>query len=314
MALGLGQNWKRVRCVVHVGRGDPSSICQMIGRCGRGDNNPGLGIMFVETNRRSGKNKIIDFVEPFKQSDDDRMDALGYIPLDQDDPNVRTEKLREEEKNFTTCLCSNCDPEGAKNLVEGFKYLTTDNFAENITSRNLLFDIPVSMVVPKATTTQSPVKADTGKEPLDEELETFAEFLVSEFAQFHYTQINPEYSEFEPEEHFAIFEAQRVVVGFCGGVSNKVLEDLVGGGAHDTQMVHLLERLKEYTGKASYLDYVRQLEVEREQAEEEKRKKVAARNEATLERRRQKAEETKRKNVEKAEANKRQRLMSRTKN
>ncbi|OAV92503.1 hypothetical protein PTTG_01171 [Puccinia triticina 1-1 BBBD Race 1] len=34
MALGLGQNWKRVRCVVHVGRGNPSSICQMIGGCG----------------------------------------------------------------------------------------------------------------------------------------------------------------------------------------------------------------------------------------------------------------------------------------
>ncbi|OAV86402.1 hypothetical protein PTTG_29928 [Puccinia triticina 1-1 BBBD Race 1] len=31
MALGLGQNWKRVRSVVHVGRGDPASISQMIG-------------------------------------------------------------------------------------------------------------------------------------------------------------------------------------------------------------------------------------------------------------------------------------------
>ncbi|KAA1124043.1 ATP-dependent DNA helicase sgs1 [Puccinia graminis f. sp. tritici] len=26
MALGLGQNWKRVRCVIHMGRGDPASM------------------------------------------------------------------------------------------------------------------------------------------------------------------------------------------------------------------------------------------------------------------------------------------------
>jgi superfamily II DNA helicase RecQ len=32
MALGLGQNWKRVWCVFHMGRGDPANIAQMIGR------------------------------------------------------------------------------------------------------------------------------------------------------------------------------------------------------------------------------------------------------------------------------------------
>ncbi|KAH9442979.1 hypothetical protein Pst134EB_027329 [Puccinia striiformis f. sp. tritici] len=57
MALGLGQNWKRVRMVVHLGRGDPAAICQMIGRCGR-DGRPGLAIMFVEKNRRNGKNRV----------------------------------------------------------------------------------------------------------------------------------------------------------------------------------------------------------------------------------------------------------------
>ncbi|KNE86899.1 hypothetical protein PSTG_19732, partial [Puccinia striiformis f. sp. tritici PST-78] len=35
MALGLGQNWTRVRSVIHMGRGDPSAVGQMIGRCGR---------------------------------------------------------------------------------------------------------------------------------------------------------------------------------------------------------------------------------------------------------------------------------------
>jgi superfamily II DNA helicase RecQ len=31
MALGLGQNWKRVRSVAHMARGNPASIGQMIG-------------------------------------------------------------------------------------------------------------------------------------------------------------------------------------------------------------------------------------------------------------------------------------------
>jgi superfamily II DNA helicase RecQ len=30
MALGLGQNLKRVRCVIHMGRGDPAAIVQMV--------------------------------------------------------------------------------------------------------------------------------------------------------------------------------------------------------------------------------------------------------------------------------------------
>ncbi|EHS62947.1 uncharacterized protein PGTG_22744 [Puccinia graminis f. sp. tritici CRL 75-36-700-3] len=63
MALGLGQNWKRVRSVVHVGQGDPASICQMIGRCGRGGS-PGLAILFVEANQRSGKNTVDEFANP----------------------------------------------------------------------------------------------------------------------------------------------------------------------------------------------------------------------------------------------------------
>ncbi|KNE90859.1 hypothetical protein PSTG_15725, partial [Puccinia striiformis f. sp. tritici PST-78] len=55
MALGLGQNWKRVRKVVHMGKGDPASTSQMIGRCGR-DGRPGLAVLFVEKTRRKGKN------------------------------------------------------------------------------------------------------------------------------------------------------------------------------------------------------------------------------------------------------------------
>ncbi|KNE88330.1 hypothetical protein PSTG_18270, partial [Puccinia striiformis f. sp. tritici PST-78] len=63
MALGLGQNWTRVRSVIHMGRGDPSAVGQMIGRCGR-DGRPGLAIIFVEKTRTGGKNKVSQFVSP----------------------------------------------------------------------------------------------------------------------------------------------------------------------------------------------------------------------------------------------------------
>jgi len=61
MALGLGQNWKQVRLVSHMGSGDPASIGQMIGRCGR-DGKQGLAVMFVEKTRRGGKNHLKQFV------------------------------------------------------------------------------------------------------------------------------------------------------------------------------------------------------------------------------------------------------------
>jgi superfamily II DNA helicase RecQ len=80
MALGLGQNWKRVRMVAHMGRGDPASICQMIGRCGR-DGSSGLAVMFMEKTRRGGKNRLEQFARDAPQNDLDRMDALAITPL-----------------------------------------------------------------------------------------------------------------------------------------------------------------------------------------------------------------------------------------
>jgi superfamily II DNA helicase RecQ len=42
LALGMGQNWKRVQSLITMGRADPSATCQMIGWCGR-DGKPGFG-------------------------------------------------------------------------------------------------------------------------------------------------------------------------------------------------------------------------------------------------------------------------------
>jgi superfamily II DNA helicase RecQ len=80
MALGLGQNWKRVCRVFHMGRGDPSSICQMMGCCGR-DGKPGIAVLFMEPKRWFGINNTNAVTKPNKQLDDTRMDCLAITPM-----------------------------------------------------------------------------------------------------------------------------------------------------------------------------------------------------------------------------------------
>jgi superfamily II DNA helicase RecQ len=80
MALGLGQNLMQVRMVIHLDQGDPASIGQMVGRCGRGGR-PGLALMFMEPMRKKGKNCVDDFQDMSKQDDDKHMDALAVKPV-----------------------------------------------------------------------------------------------------------------------------------------------------------------------------------------------------------------------------------------
>lgn len=80
LALGLGQNWKRVRRVIIVGLQSPGNFVQMAGRSGR-DGRRGLGILLVEQKRTHGKNDIADFKTPTVMSDDDRMDALAITTV-----------------------------------------------------------------------------------------------------------------------------------------------------------------------------------------------------------------------------------------
>ncbi|POV99132.1 hypothetical protein PSHT_13634 [Puccinia striiformis] len=274
MALGLGQNWKRVQRVVHLGRGDPSSICQMIGRCGRGEDNPGLGIMLVETNRRKGKNNVSDFPNhnAFKSgyipSDDDRMDALaitpvclriafsidntlGYVPLS------TAERDREIDNNFSKCLCSNFTPPP-----------------------------------PKVTKPRSCINKKTGKKPLDGELENLAAALVEGFSEYHVSQINHTYSEFKSRKHFGIFDARRMALAYHNGFSMEQVEKVIGGEAIDGQMKFLQTELETYVKSRPFLNYLDDLkkgkgnvgtskraELARKQAKEKKaadtRKKAA---------------------------------------
>ncbi|KAA1133636.1 ATP-dependent DNA helicase sgs1 [Puccinia graminis f. sp. tritici] len=144
MALGLGQNWKRVRMVAHMGRGDPAAICQMIGRCGR-DGKSGLAVMFVEKTRRGGKNRVDQFDRKAPQNDLDRMDALaitplclrvafamdnkvGYVPLWPDDPNYLNEVAHQEMAGMPACRCSNCAPEDSARLMKHLIYANSSNF------------------------------------------------------------------------------------------------------------------------------------------------------------------------------------------
>lgn len=80
LALGLGQNWTFIRRVIVVGRMDPSTSGQMLGRTGR-DGRTGLAIMLVESTRRNGKNQVADFTDPFNMTDNDRMDAIAITKI-----------------------------------------------------------------------------------------------------------------------------------------------------------------------------------------------------------------------------------------
>ncbi|PLW18536.1 hypothetical protein PCANC_16183 [Puccinia coronata f. sp. avenae] len=150
MALGLGQNWTHVRSVVHMGQGDPSAICQMIGCCGR-DGKPGLAILFVEKTRTNGKNSISQFKAGVDQSDDDRMDALavtpvclriafavdnlyGYIPLSTQDDVYQVEMARKKSQGFVGCRCSNCLPAEASRLMKHMGNLSIDIFDDVVLS------------------------------------------------------------------------------------------------------------------------------------------------------------------------------------
>ena len=63
-----------------MGRGDPASIVQMVGRSGR-NGKPGLGLLFMEPSRKKGKNSVDNFERGSIQDDDTQMDALAITTL-----------------------------------------------------------------------------------------------------------------------------------------------------------------------------------------------------------------------------------------
>ncbi|KAA1098389.1 ATP-dependent DNA helicase sgs1 [Puccinia graminis f. sp. tritici] len=206
MALGLGQNWKRVRMVAHMGRGDPASICQMIGRCGR-DGKAGLAVMFVEKTRRGGKNRIEQFVRGEPQNDLDRMDAMaitplclrvafamdntdGYVPLWADDPNYLQEVARQEKAGMCACRCSNCETEKSDRLLEHLVHANLSNF-------DSILDDTFSTSQPYNLRHKYPQKKTTMRkrkftEADDQEISDFSARLVGDLSQHYDDHIAPE--------------------------------------------------------------------------------------------------------------------------
>ncbi|OAV87061.1 hypothetical protein PTTG_10350 [Puccinia triticina 1-1 BBBD Race 1] len=221
----------------------------MIGRCGRGGN-AGLAILFVEPVRRNGKNNVPDFTNHEVQNDDDRMDALaitpvclrvcfaidnmlGYIPLSNEDPNVKREIAREVYVRFTPCKCSNCrilTPEAVSRLI----HVTQNSFDDSIIDPERIpvieFNIPFQRV-------QSEVVYRISKGPLTNCLEDLSKFLVAEFDSYFYRHFDREVTRHRPHKFFNIeYKARAFVTASEDSQPFNILERLIGKEAIDGQI------------------------------------------------------------------------------
>ncbi|KAA1071121.1 hypothetical protein PGTUg99_017459 [Puccinia graminis f. sp. tritici] len=274
MALGLGQNLKRVRCVVHMGRGDPAAIGQMVGRCGR-DGNVGLGLLFMEPTRKNGRNALAEFGTGLDQDDDARMDALavtnvclriamnldnklGYIPLEPNDPKVLQERLREESLGFTKCKCSSCAPEEAMSLIKVIQQVTVSNF-------DSLLEAPSLVVKDSRIVTMTRKRRKNGHKGtclyprhVAEDLELH---LLNSFEEFYYDYLGPR-PEFPPAVFFGRAEAAAIVGSIdqirAGGTTNlELLERVIGGQVFIGQIEALDGGLTEWTSGPVYQHHLR---------------------------------------------------------
>ncbi|KAH9815537.1 P-loop containing nucleoside triphosphate hydrolase protein [Melampsora americana] len=145
-ALGLGQNWKRVRRVIIAGQTDPMEVLQMAGRAGR-DRRPAVAILLVKPLPPDVKNSILELSDPTDQNDDQRMHAMaitevclrvsfsvllhyGYIPLLKESQTVITETQRQTDAGMTPCICSNCHPKATDYFIAQQPVLTESNFTK----------------------------------------------------------------------------------------------------------------------------------------------------------------------------------------
>ncbi|EHS64105.1 uncharacterized protein PGTG_20806 [Puccinia graminis f. sp. tritici CRL 75-36-700-3] len=291
MALGLGQNWKRVRCVIHMGRGDPANICQMIGRCGR-DGKGGLAILFMESNRKGGKNHPTDFTQATQQSDDDRMDALaitpvclrvalysmdnkyGYIPVSKDDPNYITEVKREQSLNFPLCRCSNCLDEEGNTLIKNLQNLNKHNFDDALMD---CAQFPIIESITKQRTSRS-----VQKDLLTDNLELAATFrlhLINVFKNFYEDRMGTS-GRFTAIELFNEHHANAVITNFPNILKSDDLNTIIGGETIDGQVDLLMDTISKFRDDPMYhkhMDRCRDLQLEAEALKKQKRREYGIR-------------------------------------
>ncbi|EFP80654.2 uncharacterized protein PGTG_06610 [Puccinia graminis f. sp. tritici CRL 75-36-700-3] len=271
MALGLGQNWKRVRSVIHLGRGDPASICQMIGRCGRGGS-PGLALLFVEKSRRGGKNKIEEFTDPTNQTDDERMDALaitpvclricfaidnkvGYVPLSYDDPNATRERAHEIASKFPQCLCSNCEPQKMQSLLDNFRRFRNNNFDLFMENGEDLPEDPLNIPLVRPST-RANFRLGSTKNPLDDVLEDLAGRLVDRFDGMFNETFDVETAEIQAVQMFDIQQARLYALAVKRGLSKLEITRLIGGEMIQGQMDTLQSVVDLYCEGDTYRQYL----------------------------------------------------------
>jgi superfamily II DNA/RNA helicase len=281
MALGLGQNWKRVRTVVHMGCGDPSTISQMIGHCGH-DGRAGLAILFVEPKRMNRKNDVSDFASGRRQLDgDNRMDTFavtllclrvvaavdnmyvhlplvftlkkyikhdndcrnGYIPVLEDDSNYQTEKRQQEHLKFDCCLCSNCNPKAAQKILNRVRLFNHNNF-DNILNNPKIYSFDESESAQAIPKKKRKANKPTSKFS-SEVVEKMAGNLVEEVESF-YRQLVGSNTKTSSWVFFGLVQAKYAVHAFDQIHEPGLLSRTIGGEWFDGQIDHLLEFIDNY--------------------------------------------------------------------
>ncbi|PLW21637.1 hypothetical protein PCANC_03167 [Puccinia coronata f. sp. avenae] len=264
MALGLGQNLKRVRFVIHMGRSDPAAIVQMVGRCGR-DGNVGLGLLFMEPSRKNGRNNVGDFEEGMVQNDDARMDALavtplclrialaldnkiGYIPLLVNDPNYLAEQKREQSLGFAKCKFSNCFPDEAESLMKAIQHVNAHNF-DDILNDPTIIKNNQPIITMKRKRRQNQYGKGSCQYPTNV-AENLEKHLVHQFEMFYIRLLGPK-PEFPASVFFNITQAKAIV-----GLIDQVLqgrdydagriEHLIGGQMFEGQVESLKLSIAEW--------------------------------------------------------------------
>ncbi|KAH9453136.1 hypothetical protein Pst134EB_017068 [Puccinia striiformis f. sp. tritici] len=265
MALGLAQNWKRVRRVITMGQGDPSCIGQMMGRCGR-DGRPGLAILFKEKKRKFGLNSLKAIAKADKEDDNVRMDLsseqlvsavpvclriafsvdnlYGYIPMDRDDPNYLREEICEEAEGFSGT------PEEAELLLECMKITTINNFG-SILDHPKHFPNTDAARTSKKTTTRGGKASDSGPNPV---LDRFAGSLVKNFNLF-FRFWYKEATSFLPSQIFSGLEAHAIANSVDSIKDWCNVEDLIGGEAMDREAEMLYQCVVSFRGGGEFEDY-----------------------------------------------------------
>ncbi|OAV98577.1 hypothetical protein PTTG_11872 [Puccinia triticina 1-1 BBBD Race 1] len=299
MALGLGQNWKRVRCVIHMGRGDPSTISQMMGRCGR-DGRPGLAILFMEPNRKKGKNSVKQFEHGKKQlTDDDRMDAYavtpvclrvanavdnlyGYIPVSKEDPNYLKERSRHVSLKFDPCDCSNCEPEAATQIHNCAHLLRKDNFEDIMSNPSRFMEGMPEYIKPKKKRHQ---KTKYKSRFSESNVKKIADDLVAHFKRF-YTNIFGSKPEYKAEKYFTKTDAKAVAQAIEYIEEPRLIAKLIGGKWFDDQVNNMFSFIEVYKQSEFFEKIVFEVEEGKRQKENEEAEKARKKKQQEEEKRR----------------------------